>query len=413
MLESISAIPSRQNRHDAAPLLRERDQFLEHLVRQGAGHNELRSTMGYLVHIVRVMNLTTLRDVELDEINQAGAVWAAYEGPYRKRLSTRGAPESFIRIAKSWLHFHGKLASPPPHIFHELITEFVEAMRSTRGLAPATIESYRDRAFGFLKWFSQRYDTLSPVAMSDIDDFIASKREAGWNSRTIAAQCQALRTFFRYAEVRNWCEPGLPLGIQSPTIPKYDTRPKGPTWVEVRKLLRSTNGAKPSDIRAKAIILLLAIYGLRSSEVAGLRLSDFDWRGETFSVRRAKRGGIQHYPIQYEVGEAILQYLQKARPHTLCRHIFVTTKRPHGPLSGGPMWQVVGLRMRELGVSSEHIGPHALRHACATHLLKKGTSLQDIADFLGHRDAKSIGIYAKYDNRSLKKVAAFSLAGIL
>jgi site-specific recombinase XerD len=45
-------------------------------------------------------------------------------------------------------------------------------------------------------------------------------------------------------------------------------------------------------------------------------------------------------------------------------------------------------------------------------LLKKGTALKDIADFLGHRDAKAIGIYATFDTRSLRKVAAFSLKGL-
>jgi integrase/recombinase XerD len=177
-------------------------------------------------------------------------------------------------------------------------------------------------------------------------------------------------------------------------------------------LIESTNGSSPSDIRAKAVLLLFAIYGLRSSEVSGLQLSDFDWRNEIFSVKRAKRGGVQQYPIQYEVGEAIIQYLQKGRKRCASRHVFVSKNPPYGPIRPGPMWQIVGLRMRKLGIQLEHVGPHSLRHGCATRLLQKGASLQEIADFLGHRDIKSIGIYARYDIRSLRKVAAFSLAGV-
>jgi site-specific recombinase XerD len=90
----------------------------------------------------------------------------------------------------------------------------------------------------------------------------------------------------------------------------------------------------------------------------------------------------------------------------------VTLGQPYRPLGAPGLWQIVSRRFRQLGVKSERRGPHALRHACATHLLKKGTSLKDIADFLGHRDAKSIGIYAKYDTRSLRKVAAFRLSGL-
>jgi integrase len=52
------------------------------------------------------------------------------------------------------------------------------------------------------------------------------------------------------------------------------------------------------------------------------------------------------------------------------------------------------------------------RSACATRFLRMGTSLKEIADFLGHRDMNSVSIYAKHDTRALRKVAAFRLAGL-
>ena len=68
--------------------------------------------------------------------------------------------------------------------------------------------------------------------------------------------------------------------------------------------------------------------------------------------------------------------------------------------------------MKRLKVDSEHFGAHSLRHACATQLLRQGSSLRDIADFLGHRGMQSVSIYAKYDVRLLREVATFSLAGV-
>jgi integrase/recombinase XerD len=106
-----------------------------------------------------------------------------------------------------------------------------------------------------------------------------------------------------------------------------------------------------------------------------------------------------------------LRYL-KARPRCACRNVFVTFQQPYRPVSGPAMWHVVSHRLQRLGIQANRRGPHALRHACATRLLKKGTPLKDIADFLGHRDAKSIGLYAKFDTRSLRRVAAFSLRGL-
>jgi integrase/recombinase XerD len=76
------------------------------------------------------------------------------------------------------------------------------------------------------------------------------------------------------------------------------------------------------------------------------------------------------------------------------------------------MWGIVGKRLKQMDVDSDQMGPHSLRHACATRLLKQGSSLREIAEYLGHQDMRSVGIYAKYDKRSLHKVAAFSLGGI-
>ena len=82
------------------------------------------------------------------------------------------------------------------HPFQQLIAEFAEAMRCTRGLAPATVLGYSSKASGFLKWFAERHDTLESVSLRHIDEFMASKREEGWSLRSLATQCQVLRSFF-------------------------------------------------------------------------------------------------------------------------------------------------------------------------------------------------------------------------
>jgi len=414
MIEGILEESHALRRHRNAPLLREREQFLSHLLRQGTSHRRVRSIAAYLIHIVRLLELTSLRDVGNEEIGKAAECWVSYQGPHRTRKAGKTSASSFSGVARKWLRFHGRLTGKrvSENPWAENVRDFTECMRSPQGLAPDTIRSYGSRAAVFLKWLANRGIPLSLVSLRVVDEFLADKAASGWSPMTIASQCQALRNFFVHAATRGWCAPGIGRGIRSPTVPKYDGLDKGPTWKEVRQLLDSTSGTKPATLRARAIMSLCSIYALRSSEVARLRLNDFDWKEEKFTVQRAKRGGLQHYPIQYEVGESIVRYLTKGRPRCPCRHVFVTLHPPYRPLKACSMWQITSRRMRRLGIASHHHGPHALRHACATHLLRKGTSLKDIADFLGHRDSKSVGIYARYDTRSLKEVAVGCLAGL-
>ena len=87
---------------------------------------------------------------------------------------------------------------------------------------------------------------------------------------------------------------------------------------------RVYKGNSAAALRARAVLFLLAVYGLRSGEISRLLLSDFDWRLETFTVNHSKRGGAQKYPLQREVGDAILEYIRKARPRSSCRNLFLT-----------------------------------------------------------------------------------------
>ena len=411
MIDGLSSLPSVRLRHTSAPLLKEREQFLKHLSVRGLCRISIRMTAAYLLHIIRIMEFTELRSVTITEIEEAGELWASYVGPER-RCQMQGTTEYFVRSAKQWFTFNGSLALAPLPPFSSEIEQYAGALRVIHGLAPATIYSYSKITAAFLRWIAPKHSSLGTIRLTDVHDFLAKQRASGQANSSIASQCQALRSFFTHAEIMGWCVPGIPVGIRSPRISQYRGAARGPAWSDVRRLTRSSGDTGPKELRTRAILLLLAVYGLRRSEVARLQLSDFDWRSETFFVRRAKNRGVQHYPIQYEVGEAIIRYLQHGRPKCACRHLFVGLCSPHRPFGLAGLWRSVSDRMKSIGVGSVNTGPHALRHACASRLLSQGSSLQEIADFLGHRNLNSVSIYARYDTRLLRKVAAFSLAGV-
>jgi integrase/recombinase XerD len=414
MFEKIVIKPFFLSRHRAAPLAHERELFLAHLHSGGNRLGNLRITAGYLLQIVRFLGLKAPRDVTQDEVVRAAKSWATYTGQNRRHRPGFYSEVLFARIARRWLRFLGKLLPRPqaPQPFFNILDDFAGYMRSERGLAPITIEGCCFRAAQFLAWFSKRHRKFSEVSIRDLDRYLATTPR-NWTLVTRAGVHARLRAFFRYAESRGLCPPGIPAGLKSPAIRRDNSGLGELQWSEVLQILQSTNGTSRPNRRAKALLSLFAFYGLRSSEAIGLHLSDFDWQNATFSVRRAKHGRIQQFPLQRNVGEAIREYIDKARPQCSSPNLFVTFHQPYRPMSTTSAFKIVSDRMNRLGVKSTHRGPHTIRHACATHLLQSGAALREIADFLGHRDCQSVGIYAKFNIRSMREVANLDLPGRL
>ena len=415
MLETLLEHPFFLKRHREAPLLKEREAFLHHLQRQGTSRAALQNLSNELLHVIRFLKLGEMRDVALDEIQRAARCWARQQRSNPKAHSYGNTASFFIYAAKKWLRFHGCLKMPctPQMRFADQLGDFARYMTEEQGLSRQSVRSHCWKTSKFLAWFGDRHRSLVRVSVEDVDDFLAMKGATGWNRKSVSVAAQALRAFFRYTETRGWCTAGFAKGIQAPRIYQYEGLPEGPTGKEVRQLLQSVKGSSQAALRTRAILMLLAVYGLRSGEVSRLLLSDFDWRQEVFVVNHSKRGGSQRYPLQHKVGDAILHYLKEARPRCACRHLFVTLHPTYRSVGTSTLWLVTSSRIKAAGLRCRHTGPHSLRHACATRLLQEGASFKEIGDVLGHRGLESVGIYAKVDLKALRVVANVNLGGLL
>ena len=167
------------------------------------------------------------------------------------------------------------------------------------------------------------------------------------------------------------------------------------SWSDVQRLVATTEGSRPKDIRDRAILLLLVVYALRCGEVQALRLDDLDWEKGLLFVPRTKGRKREPYPLSPTVGQAIIRYLREARPRSSYREIFLTVEAPIQPLRKSSPWSIVTKRALSLDPPLELRGPHALRHANATHLLAQGLSLKELGDHLGHRLSKTTAVCAK------------------
>jgi len=219
--------------------------------------------------------------------------------------------------------------------------------------------------------------------------------------------------FIGHAEQQGWCSSGIRATVPRPRVPNTVGKLSIPLWDDIRRFIASIPDFKAADLRAKALFLLFSVYGLRSAEVRGLTLEDIDWFRGSLIVHRAKRGKTQQLPLQPEVGDAIALYLEKARPKCRSRVVFVTLTPPHRPITKASMHHLISDRLKTAGIAPQGLGPHMLRRACATQLLRTGSPLQEIADFLGHSNLKSVSHYARFDPASLQHVAEFSLQGLL
>ena len=153
---------------------------------------------------------------------------------------------------------------------------------------------------------------------------------------------------------------------------------------------------------------------MRRSEVAGLKLQDIDWKNEQIYLRRAKRSKPQVFPLSKTVGEAILRYLKEVRPrHCKLKELFIIRRSPYKALAATNIYAIVNRRLKPLNLPIKHHGPHALRHACATHLINEGFTLKEISDHLGHQELETTRIYTKVDLVNLRKVADQNWEGLL
>jgi site-specific recombinase XerD len=325
------------------------------------------------------------------------------------------AQHRFLRHAKRWLQFIGRLEQPltAQHKYAERVAAFAE-FQMEKGLSAQTISSRGRLVQAILDRLSEgkiRMETMTPAHIdAAMSKLIVEGNLARASIRTYAAY---LRAFFRYAETRGWCRAGLAVGIIAPCIYAQETSPSGPSWEDVQRLLATTERGRPCDIRDQALLLLLIVYGFRSGEVLQLRLDDLDWEEELIHIRRSKQRRTQVFPLSRTVGDAILSYLKEVRPHTSHREVFLAFNAPLRPLRRGALNQAVAWRLRSLGLSLRHYGPHALRHACATRLLDEGHSLKEIGDYLGHSRPESTLVYAKVNDAGLRAVADFDLEGLL
>jgi site-specific recombinase XerD len=338
VFETLFKYPRVVARHRAGPSAEAREQFLKHCATQGlAGATLLRHARELLVIAERI-DITSGEPIGLPAIEAAADHWARKQHSRHRVQSLQWSRKLFVQTATNWLHFLGCLEEAQPKVapFADRLVDFAAYQRDERGLSPATIRGQGWHVEKFLISLDKRNRSFDNVSLEDVDTFLAEIGKRGWGRVSVSTNAKALRAFFRHAAIRGWCSPSIAAGIDGPRLFRHEGLPVGPPWPGVQRLIASVSGDSARDIRDRAILMLLATYGFRSGEVAGLCLEDLNWESEVISISRSKPRRAHEYPLVNQAGEAILRYLQQIRPRCAQREIFLTLKAPFRRLSQVP-----------------------------------------------------------------------------
>jgi integrase/recombinase XerD len=415
VFEWLFKAPAALRRQTTAPLYNERLAYLTYMKERDRKHNTIHSMASHLLQINRTLGFSKeMRVVTMEELKIAGRAWAQYTGPLRIRVPGNRSYEVYMRIARGWLRFHKCLGEPrKTRLFEDKLQDYEKTLRDRFGLAASTIEVRSRHVSGFLKWISKHNIAMRSVGVGHVERYLDGQKAAGWALPTLVMNACSLQKFFRHAEGRGWVRRGLSFGVPTYPIPRHAFVPKGPSWKDVKRMISSLDDERPVELRDHAMLLLMAVYGLRGGDLIALHLSDVDFAERILTVHRRKNMVTQRFPLNRDTVRTLRRYVNSARPVSRCPAFFTTFLAPYEPLRHGTVYMRVRRLFIKNGVTSLRHGPHALRHACADRLMKRGHSVSEIAAFLGHMNTNNVREYARFDHRALRKIAEFSLAGLL
>jgi integrase/recombinase XerD len=280
---------------------------------------------------------------------------------------------------------------------------FRDHLTVERGLSPHTIAAYMRDLGQADAWLRRRQGGggLEGAEVSDLVDWIRSRRAAGLASATMARKLSALRMFFRFlvAEGRRSEDPSRTLETPRP----WRSLPRCLPEDEVDALLAAPDPGHPRGLRDRALLEVLYATGLRVSELLGLRLEDVNVAGG-FLLVRGKGDKERLVPLGERAADALGAYLEQGRPALLKgRSPLVFPGLRGRPLTRQGFWKNLRRLARSAGITRA-LSPHTLRHSFATHLLEHGADLRTVQALLGHADISTTQIYTHVSRERLRRV---------
>ncbi len=300
----------------------------------------------------------------------------------------------------------------PKEKWEYLKARYLEHLQ-VQNYAPRTLESIEGHLRFFLEYLEGE-TAIEDFSSLTHDDMAAYQTWVYFNGNrkvegkplsfiTQRKRISCVQGFFRYLFRQR-----IMLHDPSATLEKPRERRLLPRSVlsekETLRLLGAPNVKTPLGLRDRAILELLYATGIRSEELRKLKLGDIDREREQLRIL-GKRNKERIVPVGRIALNWITEYLGKSRPLLLNggnTGIVFPTKNGR-IFTTANLVDLVRKYAKRAGLS-DRITPHALRHTCATHLLRAGADIREIQVLLGHKSLGTTQIYTHVDITDLKRV---------
>ncbi len=405
MLDALFVLPATARRLREGAAGAYLDAFVEELCTLGYKPGTIRIYLTAVGHLGRWMRARGHRGDHADPATLAAfarhlARCRCRELHRGKRYYRGGHVSRGVQLFAEFLRRRGHAAPLAATPRLPIVVEFEQWMRQNRGTAEITLCNYRRVLQAIL---AQVQGDAARLDAKRLRAFILARADAGYRRRP-AADVKALRMFVRFLAATGRCAAALEGAVPTVAAWRLATLPRYLPPEDIERVIAGCEVASPIGLRDRAMLLLLARLGLRAGDVRALRLDDIDWREGSLRVSGKSRRHTR-LPLSQEVGDALLAYIERARPTTPLPLVFLRHKTPCGPLRSVSISSIVRLALLRARIDAPSYGAHLLRHSAATQMLRDGASMEQIQAVLRHASLETTAIYAKVDTALLCTIA--------
>lgn len=284
-----------------------------------------------------------------------------------------------------------------------ILDKFLQHIRVERRLSENTVTSYAET----LKLFADFLAALpepKKIGEADADnirawmsEMLETRHSAAYVNRSLTA----LKTFYKYCLSTGEVDKDPARNIQGPKKPRR--LPRFMKEKDMEKLLDIMQGDDIfNNVRARTIIYMLYLTGLRAAELVSLNDDMIDFVNNEIKVT-GKRNKQRLVPFGEEMKDVLMRYLE-IRDNSVVRENNALFVGNRGKRMTTVMLREIVKKSLSMVSTMQKLSPHLLRHTFATTMLNHDANLESIQKLLGHQSLDATEIYTHTTFEQLKKV---------